>query len=477
MTILTIQPSNIDSFLDAESPNNNYGGNAEIWVVNTAPTRRSLLKFDFTALPAGVAINSATLSLYRYNYTGATGRTYWAYRLTQTGWTEGGVTWNKYDGTNNWTSAGGDYTATDGASQTVPAINNWMDFDVKALVEWFRDNAGSIAHFMVKDASESGTGTASLFYSKNEPTQTTLRPKLVIDYDLGTLNTASLNQRYILNAPTLKKEVLSQIYALNAPAVFRKVLNQQYALDVYKLNQAALQQKYSLNGVLLNTVSLNQRYALSGVIPNLASLNCRWGLEIPTGPYPLSLNQRFQLNGYHIPATILRAVTYTLTLTGAPDGVEDIVLPMSSFQSRLKDGDPSWLSAVVPNGRKYAGDVDARPNGEIVVTRNGYKEDGSMESVEIARVGLEENRIDEGGRSSSMSLSGHKTTSSGAPKGVALDNVSYRAEYKGKRHVDTKMDSNVVPGDQAEMDGQIFTIGEITRYVNAGTTKMTVTEA
>ncbi|MCP4259083.1 MAG: LamG domain-containing protein [Planctomycetes bacterium] len=276
----------------------------------------------------------------------------------------------------------------------------------------------------------------------------------------GTLATSSFNQRYALTAPTLIESSLNQSYVLDAPTLYKAVLNQRYALA----------------GAALKTSTLNQRYALSGATLNLTSLNQLWALVAPTGPHLMSLNQRYILDGFHLPFTLYYAVTYTLTLTGAPDSLTDIILPMSSFQSRLKDGDPSWLSVVVPNGRTYADSVAARPNGEIVIDRNGIKEDGSLESIEIGRVALEEIRTDEGGRSSALTLSGHKTTSSSTPKGVALDKVKVRSEHKGKRNVQIAMDSAIEPGDQAEMDGQIFTIGEITRYVNSGSTQMTVKE-
>lgn len=177
------------------------------------------------------------------------------------------------------------------------------------------------------------------------------------------------------------------------------------------------------------------------------------------------------------PATILTKVYYTLVLTGAPDSLPDITIPMNSFQSRLKDGDPSYLSVNIPNGRKYADDVNARPNGELVVTRIGTKEDGSQESVEIARVNLEEIREDEGARSSSITLSGHKTTTSSTPKGIELSGISYRATYGNKRRVRPAMDGNVAPGDQANIGGEVFYIGEITRYVNPTSAGMEVVEA
>jgi hypothetical protein len=191
MSILTIQPSNIDTYLAQASPTTNYGTLAYIDVGAAAGgIRRPILKFDFSALPDGAIISAATLSLYLYGLSNqAQGRTYWAYELTQTGWTETGATWNKYDGTNNWTAAGGDYTTDDGASFTMPADGNWADWNVLALCQHFQSTHSKVAHFLLRDGTETGTKTGR-FYSRDETTQTTLRPKLVITYTVAYSLTA-----------------------------------------------------------------------------------------------------------------------------------------------------------------------------------------------------------------------------------------------------------------------------------------------
>jgi hypothetical protein len=135
-------------------------------------------------VPAGAIINSATLSLYYYSKSGTvSGRTYWAYRITQTGWTETGSTWNKYDGTNNWAAAGGDYTATNGASVVMPASYDWVAWTVTAQVQTAVDSVGRVAHFLVKDATEDSAAAAmAFFYSREYATDTTKRPKLYVDW-------------------------------------------------------------------------------------------------------------------------------------------------------------------------------------------------------------------------------------------------------------------------------------------------------
>jgi hypothetical protein len=186
---LIINPSTADSYIVSGSPNSNYGSDANLDVsAAIASKRRAILKFDFSALPVGAVITFATLSLYLYGVSNqAQGRTYWAYEVTQEGWTEAGVTWNKYDGTNLWTAAGSDFTTTDGASLTMPADGNWCDWDVLALCQHFLTAHSKIANFLIKDGAENDTKTGR-FYSREEATQTTRRPKLTLGYLFNNFN-------------------------------------------------------------------------------------------------------------------------------------------------------------------------------------------------------------------------------------------------------------------------------------------------
>ena len=180
---LTVQPSNIDCYLHQEAPTTNYGQTTTV-LVRSYPSGncRPLLKFDFSALPDTATISAATLSLYAssvYNE----GITYWAYELTQTGWIENEACWDHYEGTTHWATGGGDYTTTDGASATVPAVNNWMNWDVLNLVKHFQSTHSEVAHFLLKDETEDAMDNKlNYFRSRTSGGDTALRPKLVIVY-------------------------------------------------------------------------------------------------------------------------------------------------------------------------------------------------------------------------------------------------------------------------------------------------------
>lgn len=175
-------------------------------------------------------------------------------------------------------------------------------------------------------------------------------------------------------------------------------------------------------------------------------------------------------------------VIYLCVLTGAPDGLADLELPMSSFQGTLRDGDPSYLACVIPNSADYAAAIAARPNGEIVVSKGYRFSDGTRVVEEIARVDYESLAIDRGGRSDSATISGHKTVSSTAGKQRALTGVSfYGLQVDGKRRVRSDIDHFLRIGDEAlyTLDGasESLVVGHLTYIVNDVQAVMEVTEA
>lgn len=188
---------------------------------------------------------------------------------------------------------------------------------------------------------------------------------------------------------------------------------------------------------------------------------------------------------WSIPANLRPAaqVIYTCTLTGDGESpaVSDLTLPMSSFQGRMRDGDPSYISAVIPNCMVYADDILARQNGDIVI-KKGYRfQDGTTQLEEIARVDFESVRIDQGSKSASATISGHKTISSSSVKTITVEGVSYYClQADGKRRVRALLDLFLRIGDTCVYGtgtSDYLTVGYITYTVSVNQTIMEVTEA
>jgi hypothetical protein len=116
------------------NPTTNYSAafQTQVWRVDER-LRRSIGKIT---LPSGSGtISDIKLYTFMYQtYTNASQRTVEIHQLNQD-FTEGGATWNTYDGTNSWTGGGaeGDYSATvvDEWDVTSTADNNtWIPFAI-----------------------------------------------------------------------------------------------------------------------------------------------------------------------------------------------------------------------------------------------------------------------------------------------------------------------------------------------------------
>ena len=104
----------IDSIMNQRSPNTNYGANPAIThqvtydIGGKLAWYRSIGNFDVSVL-AGATIVDAKLVREVYSIS-SPGSDAVILRCTRPSrWTEGGVTWNSYDGVNNWTNVGGDF--------------------------------------------------------------------------------------------------------------------------------------------------------------------------------------------------------------------------------------------------------------------------------------------------------------------------------------------------------------------------------
>ncbi len=142
--------------------NSNDGGGGDIGVYQARD--RSLLRFDLGQLPAGSTLSSANLHLTVTNTYGGNpnSESMNVHRLTQA-WTEGGVTWNRYDGSNLWAAGGGDYDATVRASSTANAgIGQAVTWDVTTLAqEWAAGTHANHGLIVINSGNTNGLHFAS----------------------------------------------------------------------------------------------------------------------------------------------------------------------------------------------------------------------------------------------------------------------------------------------------------------------------
>jgi acyl-CoA thioesterase-1 len=196
-TEITLQPPTKDNFIHQYYPTLNWGIGAGLSVVSFAScNQRTLLEFG-QSIPVGSTVVSATFSLSYFSFgylsDDPVGRTYWAYRGTRADWTEGnqegGVAvsnWNQYKTSTSWSTAGGDYSTTDGASVVMPDSSGWpkwVEWDITAQVQT-AVTAGTSIEIVIKDASENaGDAIGAVFYSSEYTGDTSLRPKVFVVFN------------------------------------------------------------------------------------------------------------------------------------------------------------------------------------------------------------------------------------------------------------------------------------------------------
>ena len=93
---------------------------------------------------------------------------------------------------------------------------------------------------------------------------------------------------------------------------------------------------------------------------------------------------------------------------------------MSNIQLRRRKEEPTYISIAVPDIVTYEEPISLRPNGELIVYLGIRLQDGAVLLEELDRVNLEGVRKDRGGRSSRLTLTGHRTSTNESPGVVTL---------------------------------------------------------
>lgn len=156
---------------------------------------RTTLTFDVNAIynqiPAG-ATWTAKLVLTGYGYgagSSPNGRTYYAYKITQTGMTEAAC-WNHYVGTTHWVAAGGDYVTINptGGSCTVvgdgTGEQTWNN--MAAIVQDAIDTMSGIVRVVLMDSSENSATQYQTLLRDRAYATVTARPKIVIEWTVAS---------------------------------------------------------------------------------------------------------------------------------------------------------------------------------------------------------------------------------------------------------------------------------------------------
>ncbi|MEK7529277.1 MAG: DNRLRE domain-containing protein [Patescibacteria group bacterium] len=169
-------------------------------------SRRSFVKFDISQIPVGASIRSASLQMKEHGTFGLP-RIIAAHRVTKN-WQEGdgrknsGVTWERYNGVNEWDTEGGDFVTIPTDQELIsynpslyPRTDEW---NVTADVVNFANGTYPNYGWLIKDASEDSSQHYWRFYSREGD----VPPQLVVTYgpDEGSIFDANPGTLIVKNA-------------------------------------------------------------------------------------------------------------------------------------------------------------------------------------------------------------------------------------------------------------------------------------
>lgn len=180
--------------LDGALSTTNYGTTDKLNVGEengASQNARALIKFDLSTIPIGSIVTSAILYLKVAGNSAGVTSTLNVYRFIKA-WTEEGVTWEKYNGVNNWTTFGGfnasdcENTAIGSVSVIAAASGEYaITLDAAKIEEMLPGGVFTNNGFMIKMGTESND--QHRWYSSDDVTASN-RPKLVIEHNKSSGN-------------------------------------------------------------------------------------------------------------------------------------------------------------------------------------------------------------------------------------------------------------------------------------------------
>ncbi len=225
---------------------------------------------------------------------------------------------------------------------------------------------------------------------------------------------------------------------------------------------------------------------LNGILHTFTTLN-------EPNPYgsALSFNAVFEVN-YFDPINLvvslygekeniglsaeIKTFIYLCYLTGYQDGLDDLLIPISSFQCTLRADYQSYLQVVTP-AYDYADEIEARANGEIRVIMVEIGNGVQIQQEEIAKSDFSSISMHQGTTNQSITLSGYSTYSAASPKTLTIENGTYYAASNGSSRMRFPVpDLNIRPGDTIISNGKTITANTITMYVSERQQQMEISE-
>ncbi|MER6591124.1 DNRLRE domain-containing protein [Micromonospora purpureochromogenes] len=188
-TIQAAADVTLSSHPDKQTTNlNTLNGKTQLMAGNNSvdyTSARSLLRFDTSSIPANAKVLSGSLNLWGFSTVIGTSQqsTYSVHTLNKA-FDPTAATWVKADSTTNWTTAGGDYSATAASSLANFGVEDppqWRRWAVKDAAQNWITNPTTNNGFLVKYTDEPGRLKGHSLFTSSEGTEA-LRPQLQVVY-------------------------------------------------------------------------------------------------------------------------------------------------------------------------------------------------------------------------------------------------------------------------------------------------------
>ena len=181
---MVLQPdaaTGLDGWIEASNNTTNHG--AHDLLQASSNSERLLIKFDLSSVPKYAKVASASLGLFAVS--GSAGDVF-VQRIARD-WSEGtcsggggctanGITWDTYDGSKNWTAAGGDFDPAPAAKTTIGGSSSvWYAWDITDLAaDWVSGDQLNYGVLVM------GSGSANATFASSDNSTAGNRPKLTL---------------------------------------------------------------------------------------------------------------------------------------------------------------------------------------------------------------------------------------------------------------------------------------------------------
>jgi hypothetical protein len=206
-----------------------------LWVGHSSEanfTDRALLQYDLSSVPLGSKILSSSIAMWLRSATPSTPVQIDAYGIDKHEFTSS-TTWNRYDGTHAWTTAGGDHLKTLAGSTLVKPEyeGGWVSIGFSPQVEqWVRDPSSNFG-ILLKAHDETVNATDEFMQTDNGESEPEPDIHIVYEPQMGNPPNEAMFEEPIGNNDTLGVNVANGNLHITAPDV-------NYATEGYETQLA-----------------------------------------------------------------------------------------------------------------------------------------------------------------------------------------------------------------------------------------------